>query len=461
MALDALYSVGWELGHDYAHTAVHNALKARRKAVAPDPTAVITDWANWEPGLGAASNLVRPPGGLQTLLDRKPVTIRGLDATTIDRIGTELAVGLAVGAGDIAIGKAIDNILGDPQRALMIATTEMNRAVSVATLDNYADLEVEKVEWFALEGCDDCEGNAEQGPIPLGDEFQSGDTEPPVHPNCRCSLLPWIEDDSEQVRPVQEDRQDAGGEALDSTPVELPEDVEVENTEGEVNKPELSDVAELKIPDTYTPAAFEDLPTLFEPGADMNSLAYQNLQVAVGRYVSSEYTYMNTLLREAGGYNPANTYGQFDQQIKDLRNGLMQKTTLEDTIVYRGGDVAREFLRDVLPPDLYIPNFSRDALPEGVIEKAIGRTVKSNGFLSTAAKTIRGRPSDIGFEYKQFQYEIYIPKGTHGATIGNEAEREFLLPPGYSFTIVKIEQKTSEDGFVMYHVKLVLTGDPD
>ena len=212
-ALGDLYAVGYTLGHDYAHTAVALAQRANRKAVAPDPYAIITDWDDWKPGLEAANNLVRPPGGLQRLLDRRNAIIAGLDATTVDRIGTVLADGLAVGASDLIIATAIEAITGDAMRALSIATTEMCAAVSVATVENYTDLEVERVEWFALEGCELCEENAGQGPILLGEEFASGDTEPPAHTNCRCSLLPWIEDDSVAVR--DQGDTDTGGESIE------------------------------------------------------------------------------------------------------------------------------------------------------------------------------------------------------------------------------------------------------
>jgi hypothetical protein len=251
-ALGDLYAVGYTLGHDYAHTAVALAQRARRKAVAPDPYAIITDWDDWKPGLEAANNLVRPPGGLQRLLDRRNAIIAGLDATTVDRIGTVLADGLAVGASDIMIAANIEAITGDATRALSIATTEMCAAVSVATVDNYADLEVEQVEWFALEGCELCEENAEQGPILLGAEFPSGDTEPPAHTNCRCSLLPWIEDDSVAVRGSGDGSSNDDSEVSNSSAVSLPDDVEAPDTAG--NMPEPEDLAR-----GYSPAAYSEI----------------------------------------------------------------------------------------------------------------------------------------------------------------------------------------------------------
>jgi uncharacterized protein with gpF-like domain len=62
-------------------------------------------------------------------------------------------------------------------------------------MDNYQELGVERVEWLGLDACEICQPNIDQGPIPLGSEFESGDTEPPGHANCRCSILPVIESD--------------------------------------------------------------------------------------------------------------------------------------------------------------------------------------------------------------------------------------------------------------------------
>jgi SPP1 gp7 family putative phage head morphogenesis protein len=204
LVLDQLHSVGYVLGVDYSNAAYNHVVRGIGKAVEANNAtfALGFDWSTWTPGNRAAEALVRPPGGLARLLDRsgRGVVIKDMTDTTLDRIGTRLADGLAVGAADTAIAQSLRDVVGDPQRALTIAQTEMNRATSVATVDNYNELGVEQVEWFALDGCETCEGNAEAGPIAMGEDFPSGDTEPPAHPNCRCALLPFIEGDSVAVR---------------------------------------------------------------------------------------------------------------------------------------------------------------------------------------------------------------------------------------------------------------------
>jgi hypothetical protein len=49
------------------------------------------------------------------------------------------------------------------------------------------------VEWLVAEGCDLCEENADASPIGIDEEFPSGDTEPPAHPNCMCALAPYFD----------------------------------------------------------------------------------------------------------------------------------------------------------------------------------------------------------------------------------------------------------------------------
>lgn len=42
--------------------------------------------------------------------------------------------------------------------------------------------------------CQDCQDNEDEGSIPLGQDFQSGDDAPPAHPNCRCVIVPVVLD---------------------------------------------------------------------------------------------------------------------------------------------------------------------------------------------------------------------------------------------------------------------------
>lgn len=202
-ALARIYAEGYVIGNKAsAYMMAH--LQGLRKASSDSPvSAGVVDWANWKPGNAAAAALVRPKGGLESLLATRKITIADeVFHTKLDRIGTALAKGLEEGWTAQETAKAVDVIIDDPQQALVIAQTEMSRAVSVATRDNYESAGVEQVEWLVAEGCDDCQENADASPIGIGDTFPSGDSEPPAHPNCMCALsayYPEIASASEDV----------------------------------------------------------------------------------------------------------------------------------------------------------------------------------------------------------------------------------------------------------------------
>jgi HK97 family phage portal protein len=74
-----------------------------------------------------------------------------------------------------------------------IARTELIDAYSQAATEDYkASGIVEQVKWLVAPDCDDeCLDNADEV-ISLGDAFPSGDDDPPVHPNCRCCVVPFF-----------------------------------------------------------------------------------------------------------------------------------------------------------------------------------------------------------------------------------------------------------------------------
>ena len=150
----------------------------------------VVNWDTWKPGNEAAAALVKPKGSLRDLLDSKGITIDGVSNTKIDRIGTVLGKALEQGIPPQQVAPLIDKVVDDPEQALMIATTETARAVSMASRDLYQSSGVQMVEWLAFDACDLCMENADASPISIDDVFPSDDTEPPAHPNCTCSLAP-------------------------------------------------------------------------------------------------------------------------------------------------------------------------------------------------------------------------------------------------------------------------------
>jgi hypothetical protein len=121
--------------------------------------------------------------------------ISGIDETTRDAIRTEITDGLAAGKtrDEIAAGLE-ENWAFDEKRALLIANTEIADANSQGGLAGAKaardDLGIESYKEWLLgpNPCEICEGNNDDGPIPLDDDFSSGDDAPTAHPYCECAL---------------------------------------------------------------------------------------------------------------------------------------------------------------------------------------------------------------------------------------------------------------------------------
>ena len=212
-AFATLYAESYTLGQDIALNAIASVSIKKAPTKAQLKRAMGINWSTWKPGNRAAANLVKPSGGLRSLLDARDITIQGINRTSLDRIGTAIANVLQKGETpqgavptimeEIAgyrqqladeLGIAIDDIMEDSERALMIAQTEMSRAVSVASRELYTESGVELVEWLVADPCDLCQENEDASPIGIGDTFPSGDTEPPAHPNCVCDIAPYSVD---------------------------------------------------------------------------------------------------------------------------------------------------------------------------------------------------------------------------------------------------------------------------
>lgn len=149
------------------------------------------DWRNWQPGDRATALMLRRPRAFQNLLEQTNATIKGMDRASLTDIGNALAttveLGLDAERASILIGKHV----ASASRALTIAITEQNRAMSAATIQRYKDADLQKMEWHVSDPCPKCAQNAGVE-VPIGTSFPSGNTQPPAHPHCRCVLLPVI-----------------------------------------------------------------------------------------------------------------------------------------------------------------------------------------------------------------------------------------------------------------------------
>ena len=187
--ISKLYADGYLLGEAAAKEAVIKAKSKAEKSL--NKADAFIDWDTWTPGNKSTALLLSPRGAFKRLLDNAGVVSKAIAKAGYDKIGTALADAIASGSSPTQAAKIITEKIGDPARALTIAITEQNRAMSIAALFTYREAQIENVEWNAVQPCDICAPNDGQV-VPLGQAFDSGDTEPPAHPNCRCALLPVI-----------------------------------------------------------------------------------------------------------------------------------------------------------------------------------------------------------------------------------------------------------------------------
>jgi len=87
------------------------------------------------------------------------------------------------------------------ERAEVIARTETALADSQGNIAAWKKSGVvKKKRWLTAEDdlvSEECAANGKQGPIDMDEDFESGDTAAPAHPNCRCAVSPVIEDEGE------------------------------------------------------------------------------------------------------------------------------------------------------------------------------------------------------------------------------------------------------------------------
>lgn len=184
--VDKLWAEGLALGY----TAAGEALIEAQEAKKADTTSVV-DWSKWKAGDEAASLVAKKPGLMNLLRQAQGFTWKSFSDATLNDLGNSIGEAIALGLDAKRSAKNIMNHVASPSRALTIAITEQNRAISYATSVRYREAGVQQMEWLVFDPCKICAQNANQV-VNIGQQFASGDQRPPAHPNCRCALAPVI-----------------------------------------------------------------------------------------------------------------------------------------------------------------------------------------------------------------------------------------------------------------------------
>lgn len=195
MILLRVWATGYALGTAAADELIAKARRRAGKAAEINKAEIESsiDWGEWEAGDELSALILKPPKAFRRLLESQGITLKELSNTTIRDIGNAIGEAMALGLSPTQAAVLINRSIADPSRALTIAITESNRAISYATIARYQEAGLQQMEWIVSDPCDLCAENDGEV-VEIGGVFPSGDTQPPVHPHCRCALLPVIPD---------------------------------------------------------------------------------------------------------------------------------------------------------------------------------------------------------------------------------------------------------------------------
>lgn len=117
--------------------------------------------------------------------------------TTRDMLREEVVQALSQGLSPQKFADRLADVYAlSEDRAMKIARTEMAWADVEGNLELYREAKVEKKKWIAEAGaCEDCLANEAMGVIDMDETFADGSDGPPAHPNCKCDVIPVLEEE--------------------------------------------------------------------------------------------------------------------------------------------------------------------------------------------------------------------------------------------------------------------------
>ena len=118
-----------------------------------------------------------------------------MDVETKRRLAHTISQGIKNKRGIPGLARDIRGTFSDmtKYRSELIARTETANALSTASLDNMKDMGITGKEWITAGDdlvSEECQGNEDEGVIPVNQTFSGGVDAPPQHPDCRCVVAP-------------------------------------------------------------------------------------------------------------------------------------------------------------------------------------------------------------------------------------------------------------------------------
>jgi SPP1 gp7 family putative phage head morphogenesis protein len=163
---------------------------------------VEADWRGWAPGDHQAAEAIAG-AELRRLLDQSGIRVKLIAETRLEELADVLEATLAsdvtaipaegpqppvLSVGDLA--RQLEAVLDNPERAELVAWTEISRAQGEAARTVYAEAGYPEVDWItAMDArvCPACDAAMASNPHPLG-----APPVVPMHPRCRCAEIPAL-----------------------------------------------------------------------------------------------------------------------------------------------------------------------------------------------------------------------------------------------------------------------------
>jgi SPP1 gp7 family putative phage head morphogenesis protein len=133
---------------------------------------------------------------VQDVLESLAQQVRAVAETT--RSDIQMLIGQQAGNGwsieELAQAIRDQGVTSSETRALLISRTESAHAYSLGSQAAWkASGVVDRKQWLASDPCDIC-APLDGMVVGIDEEFADGISEPPAHPNCRCTLQPVLAD---------------------------------------------------------------------------------------------------------------------------------------------------------------------------------------------------------------------------------------------------------------------------
>lgn len=268
------------------------------------------------------------------------------------------------------------------RRLERLARTETTNAYWKNSFDSIKDLPALVMVWGSEDGPRTCAWCRERDGLVM-DSSNLRD-----HPNGRCTPIPTLRSLVQYRGSI-----DSGGRIyMDDAWGKKPtarKDMSVEDTAQQVSW------------ETATPKNLPRNPLLDD------DLGYDAADI----YMSEQYEEINSYLRTGVRWSTDDDFLELIDVLKDITNTRIEK----DVVLHRS-------LSDI--------NFLGEV---GTPEQLIGKSFTDKGFVSTSW----GGSSAYKGGKAPYQLEILTPKGVRGSLLDNDAEKEFLLAPGTTFTVVE------------------------